>query len=268
MVEITEKLQQQSSESFPAERGDEFLNGRLLRSEGLVKIYNKRTVVNHVSIEVNQGEIVGLLGPNGAGKTTTFYMITGMIRPSDGRIFLEQRDITYLPMYRRARLGIGYLSQEPSIFRRLTVEQNLLAILETLPLSSGERQGRLAELLEELNVAPLAKNYAYTLSGGERRRVEITRALVTRPKFILLDEPFAGVDPIAVEDIQEIVQGLKQKGIGVLITDHNVHETLSITDRAYLLYDGTVLKSGTAEFLANDPEARKLYLGDKFRLDR
>jgi lipopolysaccharide export system ATP-binding protein len=234
----------------------------------LVKIYNKRTVVNHVSIEVNQGEIVGLLGPNGAGKTTTFYMITGMIRPSDGRIFLEQRDITYLPMYRRARLGIGYLSQEPSIFRRLTVEQNLLAILETLPLSSGERQGRLAELLEELNVAPLAKNYAYTLSGGERRRVEITRALVTRPKFILLDEPFAGVDPIAVEDIQEIVQGLKQKGIGVLITDHNVHETLSITDRAYLLYDGTVLKSGTAEFLANDPEARKLYLGDKFRLDR
>jgi lipopolysaccharide export system ATP-binding protein len=251
-----------------AERNSESLKNGVLRSEGLVKIYNRRTVVNHVSIEVKQGEIVGLLGPNGAGKTTTFYMITGMIRPSDGRIFLDDRDVTFLPMYRRARLGIGYLSQEPSIFRRLTVEQNLLAILETLPLSSAERQRRLAELLEELNIAHLAKNYAYTLSGGERRRVEITRALVTKPKFILLDEPFAGVDPIAVEDIQEIGQGLKQKGIGVLITDHNVHETLSITDRAYLLYDGTVLKSGTAEFLANDSEARKLYLGDKFRLDR
>ncbi|MDZ7292046.1 MAG: LPS export ABC transporter ATP-binding protein [candidate division KSB1 bacterium] len=239
-----------------------------LRSDRLVKIYNKRTVVNRVSIEVRQGEIVGLLGPNGAGKTTTFYMITGMIRPTDGRIFIGNLDITSLPMYRRARLGIGYLSQEPSIFRRLTVEQNLLAILETLPLSSSERQQRLAELLNELNISSLAKNYAYTLSGGERRRVEITRALVTRPKFILLDEPFAGIDPIAVEDIQLIVRGLKDKGIGVLITDHNVHETLSITDRAYLLYDGTVLKSGTAEFLANDPEARKLYLGDKFRLDR
>ncbi len=239
-----------------------------LRSDGLVKTYSKRTVVNRVSIAVRQGEIVGLLGPNGAGKTTTFYMITGMIRPSDGRIFLGEVDITNLPMYRRARLGVGYLSQEPSIFRRLTVEQNILAILETLPISSAERRRRLAALLEELNISHLAKNNAYTLSGGERRRVEITRALVTKPKFILLDEPFAGVDPIAVEDIQEIVKGLKEKGIGVLITDHNVHETLSITDRAYLLYDGTVLKSGTAEFLANDPEARKLYLGDKFRLDR
>jgi lipopolysaccharide export system ATP-binding protein len=239
-----------------------------LRSEGLVKVYSKRTVVNRVSIDVRQGEIVGLLGPNGAGKTTTFYMITGMVRPTDGRIFLGEVNITSLPMYRRARLGVGYLSQEPSIFRRLTVEQNILAILETLPISSAERQRRCTALLEELNISHLAKNYAYTLSGGERRRVEITRALVTKPKFILLDEPFAGVDPIAVEDIQGIVKGLKEKGIGVLITDHNVHETLSITDRAYLLYDGTVLKAGTAEFLANDPEARKLYLGDKFRLDR
>jgi lipopolysaccharide export system ATP-binding protein len=239
-----------------------------LRSDSLVKIYSKRTVVNRVSIEVRQGEIVGLLGPNGAGKTTTFYMITGMVRPTDGRIFLSEIDITNLPMYKRARLGVGYLSQEPSIFRRLTVEQNILAILETLPLSSAARRRRLEGLLDELNIAHLAKNLAYTLSGGERRRVEITRALVTKPKFILLDEPFAGVDPIAVEDIQSIVKGLKQRGIGVLITDHNVHETLSITERAYLLYDGTVLKSGTAEFLANDPEARKLYLGDKFRLDR
>ncbi len=240
----------------------------MLRSERLVKVYNKRRVVNQVSIEVKQGEIVGLLGPNGAGKTTTFYMITGMIRPTEGKIFLEEIEVTTMPMYRRAKLGVGYLSQEPSIFRRLTVAENILAILETLPLSARARQQRLAELLEELAIAHLAKNYAYTLSGGERRRVEITRALVTNPKFILLDEPFAGVDPIAVEDIQEIVRGLKRRGIGVLITDHNVHETLSITDRAYLLYEGTVLKSGTTEYLANDPEARKLYLGDKFRLDR
>ncbi len=261
-------MQSASTEMLPAEVGAELSSNSALRSDGLVKVYSKRTVVNRVSIEVRQGEIVGLLGPNGAGKTTTFYMITGMIRPTDGRIFLGEVDITNLPMYRRARLGVGYLSQEPSIFRRLTVEQNILAILETLPISSAVRRRRLEGLLEELNISHLAKNYAYTLSGGERRRVEITRALVTKPKFILLDEPFAGVDPIAVEDIQEIVKGLKQKGIGVLITDHNVHETLSITERAYLLYDGTVLKSGTAEFLANDPEARKLYLGDKFRLDR
>jgi len=240
----------------------------MLRAERLVKIYNKRRVVNQVSLEVKQGEIVGLLGPNGAGKTTTFYMITGMIRPTEGKIFLEEIEVTTMPMYRRAKLGVGYLSQEPSIFRRLTVAENILAILETLPLSARARQQRLAELLEELAIAHLARNYAYTLSGGERRRVEITRALVTNPKFILLDEPFAGVDPIAVEDIQEIVRGLKRRGIGVLITDHNVHETLSITDRAYLLYEGTVLKSGTTDYLANDPEARKLYLGDKFRLDR
>ncbi len=240
----------------------------LLRCEELVKVYSKRKVVNGVSIEVRQGEIVGLLGPNGAGKTTTFYMITGMIRPSAGRIFLDGRDITNLPMYRRAQLGIAYLSQEPSIFRKLTVEENILAILETMDLSRQERQQRLQELLNELDIAHLAKNKAYTLSGGERRRAEITRALVTNPKFILLDEPFAGVDPIAVEDIQAIVARLKEKNIGVLITDHNVHETLSITDRAYLLYEGVVLKSGTSEFLANDPEARKLYLGEKFRLDR
>lgn len=240
----------------------------LLRSEDLVKVYSKRKVVNGVSIEVRQGEIVGLLGPNGAGKTTTFYMITGMIRPTAGRIFLDGQEITNLPMYRRAQMGIAYLSQEPSIFRKLTVEENILAILETMELTREERARRLEELLNELDIAHLAKNKAYTLSGGERRRAEITRALVTRPKFILLDEPFAGVDPIAVEDIQGIVARLKEKNIGVLITDHNVHETLSITDRAYLLYEGVVLKSGTSEFLANDPEARKLYLGEKFRLDR
>lgn len=240
----------------------------ILRSEDLVKVYSKRRVVNRVSIAVAQGEIVGLLGPNGAGKTTTFYMITGMVRPTAGKIFIDDLDLTRLPMYRRARLGIGYLSQEPSIFRHLTVAENIQAILETLPLSAAEQKQRLSELLEELAVAHLTGRKAYTLSGGERRRVEITRALVTNPKFILLDEPFAGVDPIAVEDIQTIVRGLKRRHIGVLITDHNVHETLSITDRAYLLYEGTVLKSGGAEFLANDPEARKLYLGDKFKLDR
>ncbi len=239
-----------------------------LQAEKLVKTYSKRTVVNEVSLQVEQGEIVGLLGPNGAGKTTTFYMITGMIRPNKGSIFLDSQEITNLPMYRRARMGIGYLSQEASIFRKLTVEENVMAILETIPLSRQERLKRLEELLNELTVSHLAKNKAYTLSGGERRRVEITRALVTNPKFILLDEPFAGIDPIAVEDIQTIVKGLVNKGIGVLITDHNVHETLSITDRAYLLYEGVVLKSGSSEFLANDPETRRLYLGEKFRLDR
>ncbi|KAA3661162.1 MAG: LPS export ABC transporter ATP-binding protein [Calditrichaeota bacterium] len=240
----------------------------ILKAENLVKIYAKRRVVNNVNVEVSQGEIVGLLGPNGAGKTTTFYMITGMIAPSSGRITLEEKEITRYPMYKRARLGIGYLAQEASIFRQLTVAENIMAILETLPLSRAERKQRLEELLNELSIAHLAKSKAYTLSGGERRRLEITRSLVTKPKFILLDEPFAGVDPIAVEDIQNIVHGLKDKGIGVLITDHNVHETLSITDRAYLLFEGNVLLSGTAEHLANDPEARKLYLGDKFKLDR
>lgn len=239
-----------------------------LRTKDLVKKYRKRKVVDSVSIEVEQGEIVGLLGPNGAGKTTSFYMIVGMIRPNKGRIFLDQQEITRVPMYKRARLGIGYLAQEPSIFQRLTVEQNILAILETLKLSKQEREKRLAGLLDELNVSHLRRRKAYTLSGGERRRVEITRALVTEPKFILLDEPFAGVDPIAVEEIQGIVRSLKSRGIGVLITDHNVHETLAITDRAYLLYDGVVRKSGTSEYLADDEETRRLYLGEGFKLNR
>ncbi len=240
----------------------------ILSTKDLVKVYKKRKVVNEVSIEVKQGEIVGLLGPNGAGKTTTFYMIVGMLRPKSGQIFLHETDITKQPMYKRARLGIGYLAQEPSIFRRLTVRENILAILETLKLSKMERADKLDSLLTELNITHLADSKAYTLSGGERRRVEITRALVTNPKFILLDEPFAGVDPIAVEEIQNIVKSLKEKGIGVLITDHNVHETLDITDRAYLLFEGVVLISGTSEFLADAPEARKLYLGEKFKLNR
>jgi len=240
----------------------------LLRCNQLVKIYGKRKVVDQVSIHIRQGETVGLLGPNGAGKTTTFYMIVGLIRPNDGRILLDDLDITAEPMYRRARMGISYLPQEASVFRRLTVEENIMAITETLPIPPQERRDRAMQLLQDLGVARLAKSQAYTLSGGERRRVEICRALVTNPKFMLLDEPFAGVDPIAVEDIQHIVGDLKKRNIGVLITDHNVHETLSITDRAYLLFDGSVLKSGNAEFLANDEEARKLYFGDKFKLDR
>lgn len=243
-------------------------SGRTLLCEGLEKIYGKRRVVDHVSLKIEQGEIVGLLGPNGAGKTTTFYMITGMIRPNSGKIILQDQNITRLPMYRRARLGISYLPQEASIFRKLSVEENVLAILESMPMSKTERKDRAYGLLEELGITHVAKSKAYTLSGGERRRLEISRALVTEPKFILLDEPFAGVDPIAVEDIQKIIAGLKERGIGVLITDHNVHETLSITDRAYLLFDGRVLRSGTADMLANDPEARKLYLGDKFTLNR
>jgi lipopolysaccharide export system ATP-binding protein len=240
----------------------------VLEARNLVKAYRGRRVVDDVCIQVREGEIVGLLGPNGAGKTTTFYMITGMIRPNAGRIYHNRTDITGLPMYRRARLGIGYLSQEPSIFRKLSVEENILAILETLPIERPERMRRLEVLLNELSIARLAKQKAYTLSGGERRRLEITRALVTSPKFILLDEPFAGIDPIAVEDIQNIVRLLKAKGIGILITDHNVHETLSITDRSYLLCEGRILKSGTSEFLASDEEARQIYLGKQFRLDR
>ena len=243
-------------------------NNSLLIAKDLIKYYGKKKVVNNVSIEIRQGEIVGLLGPNGAGKTTTFYMITGMIRPKSGKVFIGDRDISNNPMYRRARMGIGYLSQEPSIFRRLSVEENIMAILQTLRISRKERKQRLEDLLDELELKKLRKNKAYTLSGGERRKVEITRALVTNPRFILLDEPFAGIDPIAVEEIQRIVFELKKKNIGVLITDHNVHETLSITNRAYLLFEGKILKSGTAEFLANDEDARKLYLGDKFKLDR
>jgi lipopolysaccharide export system ATP-binding protein len=242
--------------------------GSVLRAENLVKIYRKRKVVDGVSVQVQEGEIVGLLGPNGAGKTTTFYMITGMIRPDGGNVYFDGENITGHPMYLRARMGIGYLCQEPSVFRKLTVEQNILAILETLKLSKSEQKNRLEMLLNELSIAPLARQKAFTLSGGERRRLEITRALVTRPKFMLLDEPFAGIDPIAVEDIQKIIRLLKQKGIGILITDHNVHETLSITDHSYLLFEGRILKSGTSEFLANDAEARKIYLGKQFRLDR
>lgn len=238
-----------------------------LRTVDLVKIYRGRKVVNQVSVEVRRSEIVGLLGPNGAGKTTTFYMIMGMIRPNNGKIFFDSQEITKLPMYRRARMGIGYLCQEPSIFRKLTVEENILAILETLKIDRQEQKNRLKSLLEELSIAHLSKQKAYTLSGGERRRVEITRALVTQPKFILLDEPFAGIDPIAVEDIQNIVKHLRKKGIGVLITDHNVRETLSITDRSYLLFEGKILKSGTSEMLASDEDAKKFYLGKQFRLD-
>lgn len=224
--------------------------------------------MNNVSLTVEQGEIVGLLGPNGAGKTTTFYMVTGLIRPDSGYVRLNGRNLTKLPMFQRARLGIGYLSQEPSVFRKLTVAQNLMAILEMQPIPKYERETKLKRLLEELTIGHLTSQKAHTLSGGERRRVEIARALVTDPKFMLLDEPFAGVDPIAVNDIQEIVRSLKNRHIGVLITDHNVHETLSVTDRAYLLYNGEILKSGDAQYLAEDPQARQLYLGEKFKLDR
>lgn len=232
----------------------------------LVKVYKKRRVVDQVDLELSQGEIVGLLGPNGAGKTTTFYMIVGLIPPESGEVYIDDENVTHVPMYKRARRGIGYLSQEPSVFRRLTVEQNLLAILETLPLSPSEREERLESLLDELSIKHLRKNKAYSLSGGERRRLEITRALVTSPKFMLLDEPFAGIDPIAVDDIQRIVAGLKQRGLGVLITDHNVRETLSITDRAYIMFDGRIHLEGTSEELVSDPQARKLYLGEDFRL--
>jgi lipopolysaccharide export system ATP-binding protein len=243
-------------------------NRAVLRSENLRKIYGKRTVVKDVSIFVRQGEIVGLLGPNGAGKTTTFYMITGMIKPNAGRIFIDKKDITKIAMYRRARKGVSYLPQEASIFRKLSVEDNLLAIMQVIGIPRKERKSRCDHLLAELNIAHIAKNKGYNLSGGERRRTEIARTLVTNPRFILLDEPFAGVDPIAVEDIQNIVHALKDRGIGVLITDHNVHETLSITDRSYLLFEGKILKEGTSSFLADDPEAKKLYLGEKFRLNR
>jgi lipopolysaccharide export system ATP-binding protein len=238
-----------------------------LRSENLLKIYKRRRVVNGISIEVNSGEIVGLLGPNGAGKTTTFYMITGLIRPNGGKIFMDDQNLTRLPMYKRARRGIGYLPQEPSIFRKLNVEQNIMAILETLPISRKERKERLEKLLEDLDIKHLRKSMAYNLSGGERRRVEIARALVTQPKFILLDEPFSGIDPITVEEIQRIIARLRDNGLGILVTDHNVRETLSVTDRAYVIFEGTILKSGSSQFLADDPEARKIYLGEKFRLN-
>lgn len=238
----------------------------LLETKQLIKTYKSRTVVNHVSINVSRGEIVGLLGPNGAGKTTTFYMVVGVIRPDSGHIYFRGEDITNLPMYQRAHLGIGYLSQEPSIFRKLTVEENVMAILETLDISQAERKRRLERLLEELDITSLAKNKAYTLSGGERRRLEITRALVTNPSLILLDEPFSGVDPIAVFEVQKILQKLKAQGLSILLTDHSVRETLSITDRSYLLCDGRIEVSGTSKFLASDAKARELYLGEKFTL--
>ena len=240
--------------------------GPLLRAEHLTKAYGGRRVVNDVSIDVHAGEIVGLLGPNGAGKTTTFYMMVGLTRPDAGTVFLNGVDVTHLPMYERARRGIGYLPQEPSIFRKLTVEENILAILETLDLSADQRAQRLTRLLDELGISRLAKNKAISLSGGERRRVEITRALVISPAFMLLDEPFAGIDPIAVVDIQGIVTQLKERGIGVLITDHNVRETLGICDRAYILNEGAVLEEGVPARIAASRQAREIYLGEKFRL--
>jgi lipopolysaccharide export system ATP-binding protein len=238
-----------------------------LVARDLERYYGQWKVVDKVSITVEQGEVVGLLGPNGAGKTTTFYLIVGLLRADSGQILVDGKDITRMPMHRRARLGIGYLAQEPSIFRRLTVRENILAILETLPMSRKERATRLAQLLEELNIAHLADRRGYNLSGGERRRVEITRALVTEPKFMLLDEPFVGIDPIAVGEIQDIVGRLQAKGLGILITDHNVRETLSTTDRAYIMFEGRILLQGTSRELADDPVARQIYLGERFRLD-
>ncbi|MFA5669554.1 MAG: LPS export ABC transporter ATP-binding protein [Balneolaceae bacterium] len=239
-----------------------------LHSKGLVKRYRKRTVVNDVSINVKQGEIVGLLGPNGAGKTTTFYMVVGLIKPNSGSVFLDDKNITQKAMYQRARMGIGYLAQEASIFRNLTVRQNLESVLQFFSFSKQEIKERTDKLIEEFGLHKVVNNKGHNLSGGERRRTEIARALVTRPNFILLDEPFAGVDPIAVEDIQEIVSKLRHQNIGILITDHNVHETLAITDRAYLMFEGKILMEGSADTLADDENARRLYFGEQFKLDR
>lgn len=238
----------------------------LLKTTNICKSYQHRQVVNNVSITINKGEIVGLLGPNGAGKTTSFYMIMGVIRPESGTIHFKRTDVTTMPMYQRARLGMGYLAQEPSIFRKLTVEENIMAVLETLQISRKDREHKLQQLLRELDIDYLAKNKAYTLSGGERRRLEITRALATNPSLILLDEPFSGVDPIAVLEVQQILRKLKSKGLSILLTDHNVRETLSITDRAYLMAEGSVLISGTSHDLVNDENARRIYLGEKFSL--
>jgi lipopolysaccharide export system ATP-binding protein len=250
----------------PNESAAALTKGKLLVTEQLVKEYRQRRVVNGVSIAVEAGEIIGLLGPNGAGKTTTFNMVVGVIKPDDGVVRFQSRDITRLPMHKRARLGMGYLTQEPSIFRKLTVEQNILAILETCRLSRAERAMRLKYLLDELDMARLAKSMAYTLSGGEKRRLEITRALVTSPKLLLLDEPFSGIDPIAVYEVQKIVRRLKERGLGILITDHNVRETLKLVDRAYLIHKGEVVYEGVAEQLVNDPKAREIYLGPEFNL--
>ena len=238
----------------------------LLSTENLAKEYRSRRVVNGVTVEVGAGEIVGLLGPNGAGKTTTFNMVVGVVKPDEGRVTFENKAITNLPMHQRARLGIGYLTQEPSVFRKLTVEENILAILETCHLSGSERQVRLKYLLEELDLTPIRKSKAYLLSGGEKRRLEITRALVTSPKLLLLDEPFSGIDPIAVYEVQKIVRRLKERGLGILITDHNVRETLKLIDRGYIIHKGQVLVAGSAEYLANDPKAREIYLGPEFNL--
>ncbi|MBI3932012.1 MAG: LPS export ABC transporter ATP-binding protein [Acidobacteria bacterium] len=238
-----------------------------LRAASLTKSYGRRIVVQSVDLEIHEGEVVGLLGPNGAGKTTTFYMVVGLARPDSGQVFLGEEDITLLPMYRRARSGIGYLPQEASVFRKLTTEENVLAILETLGLPGPDQRKRARELLEELGILAMARQPAYTLSGGERRRLEICRALATSPSFILLDEPFAGIDPLAVLDLQRIIAHLKDRGIGVLITDHNVRETLKITDRAYILREGAVFRSGTPEELASDEEVRRVYLGETFQLD-
>ncbi len=240
----------------------------ILRAENLVKKYKKRTVVDHISVSVEQGEIVGLLGPNGAGKTTSFYMMVGLVKPNSGEIFLDDINITKLPMYQRAKRGVGYLAQEASVFRSLTVEENLMAVLEMRKISKKERIDKMESLLEEFSLNHVRKNQGMVLSGGERRRTEIARALAMDPSFVLLDEPFAGVDPIAVEEIQTIVGRLKEKNIGILITDHNVNETLSITDRAYLMFEGKLLKAGTAEDLANDEQVRRVYLGKHFELKR
>ncbi len=238
----------------------------LLETKSLQKAYGGRKVVNGVDLLINPGEVVGLLGPNGAGKTTTFYMVTGIVKPDSGSIMFDHRDISQYPMHKRAQLGIGYLSQEPSVFRKLTVEENIMAILDTLDLPREERERRLEELLKELGIAHLRKSRAFTLSGGERRRLEITRALVTHPLCILLDEPFSGIDPIAVSDCQHLIQELRNKGLGILLTDHNVRETLSITDRAYIMYEGKILISGTKEDLLTSKQARKIYLGEKFTM--
>lgn len=261
VAEAAFKTGEYSRQQLTRTTGEHHLAGSVLEAEGLTKIYKRRRVVNDVALRLQQGEIVGLLGPNGAGKTTTFYMIVGLIPPMTGRILLDGEDITKMPMYQRARRGIGYLSQEPSVFRKLSVEENILAILETLPLTAEERQDRLERLLDELNIKRLRKSKAYALSGGERRRLEITRALVTDPKFMMLDEPFAGVDPIAVHDIQTIVAGLRHRGIGVLISDHNVEQTLDIVDRAYIMFDGQVKVGGTVRDLVFDDVVADIYLG-------
>ncbi len=237
-----------------------------IRTENLVKEYGKRRVVNGVNIKLDAGEVVGLLGPNGAGKTTSFYMIVGLVPETSGKVFLDGCDITGVPMYKRARMGIGYLPQEPSVFRKLTVYENIMAVAETLPIPKSELKDFVSSMLEELNLSHLASQKAFTLSGGERRRLEITRALTARPKFLLMDEPFSGVDPISVAEVQDIIRGLKSKNIGVLITDHNVRETLSIVDRAYLIHDGKVLCEGTSDFLVNDEQSRKFYLGENFTM--